>query len=728
MPSDENNKQLFENLLKVARQYLEGKNYQPLTRDELIRKLAITPQNKKLFGRVLRQLQKDGDLTKVEGRYYPPEAPYEAITGTLHMHPRGFGFLQADHPALFPQDIFIPKNLTQNAVHGDRVEVLIDSQNFSDKGPEGRVIAILERSRTHLAGTICEFNPRQQLINAYVPILGATQDVVVEPSEDFDLKIGDRVVLEVIDWGGSGKSIYSRVTHFIGHMDDPSKDIPAAIEEFGLTSEFRLKVKREAKRFGMRVSQSDIKEREDLRSTTCVTIDPETAKDFDDAISLTKDKKGNYHLSVHIADVSHYVHPGSSLDEAAQGRCNSTYFPGTCIPMLPKELSENLCSLKPKVNRLAASVIMKLSPSGKLLDYRMARTVIKSARRFSYGEAREIIQGKRRSVHKPLILLMAELCAILKERRRKRGSVELDVPEFIINVNKQGVPTGFRWEQYDETHQMIEEFMLMANEVVATHLSEENQLIAYRVHEPPDQDNLRDFSRLAATFGFHIPAIPEPEDIQKLFADAKGSPYYDYLSTCYIRSMRMATYSPDNVGHYGLSMTHYCHFTSPIRRYVDILVHRVLFGEPMPEDELQLHARNCSEQERLSARAENSVRLLKKMRLLLAMKKKEPMKVYDGLITRVKPFGFYFELVGMQVEGFIHISKIGQDYYMFDESHNRLIGRRTGETIRPGDEIQAMLLDVDLIRHESFWDLVHQEKEEEIRPKRRERKKKRRKY
>lgn len=700
---------LFQNLLKTVEQFMSGKSYTGLSEYELLQKLSIPEMHQDLFRSVLESMISNGFIELTKGRYVLKSAPINVVKGFLHMHPRGFGFLQAEDQLSHPQDIFIPKHLTQNAVHGDIVEVEINEGVVSEKGPEGRVVAILERARTHMGGII-KVVEKDGATLAYAPMLGAQQRVLVLPSEDFFPKVGDRVVMEVKEWGSKDTETICQISHFIGHISDPSCDIKAAIEEFEIRSDFPKKVMEEAKSFGVQVSQKDIAKREDFRNLVSLTIDPDTAKDFDDAISLTKEK-GIYHLGVHIADVSHYVAEGTALDKEAAIRCNSTYFPGVCVPMLPYELSNNLCSLKPNVNRLTVSVLMDFDAAGNLLSHRMSKSVIKSAKRFTYKEAKLVLDGKKKSKHADQLNLMAELCGLLKKKRYDRGSIEFAIPELVILVDEKGVPTGTDYIEYDITHQLVEEFMLKANEMVATHLSRLTKALTYRIHDIPAEENLKDFSQLATTFGFKLSEIPTSQQLQKLFEEAKETPYGEYLATSYIRKMRLAIYSADNIGHYGLGLDYYCHFTSPIRRYVDLVAHRILFDQELSQEKVAIIAEKCSEQERISAKAEGSVVLLKKLRLLQMMNKNEPDRQYEAVVTKIKNFGVYFEVLELMLESFLHISELENDYYIYDDQKQQLRGKRTGSTFFSGDKITVMLSDINLITRESKWNLVAAKKE-----------------
>ncbi|MBS4169198.1 VacB/RNase II family 3'-5' exoribonuclease [Parachlamydia sp. AcF125] len=700
---------LFQNFLKIVEQFIGGKSFSPATFSELVQKLQIPPKHTEIFEEVLSELVAQGIVRLSRGKYIAQKSQVEVITGVIHMHPRGFGFVRPDDPSTCDQDVFIPRPYTQNAVDGDKVEVTIDTLAFSEKGPEGKVVGIVERGRTHIAGIIKAVYPNGA-VYAYVPLLGTSQQVAVQPLEGQPLHVGDRIIMEVIDWGDKRNEAVCRMSHYLGHISDPSCDIPAAIEEYELRADFPSKAVVEAKNFGKIVLKKDLVGREDLRDLECFTIDPDTAKDYDDALSLSQDAQGHFHLGVHIADVSHYVRPGSALDLEASRRGNSTYFPGFCLPMLPHELSSHLCSLRANVKRLTVSVHMHLDPEGNMLDYRISRSVIKSKKRMTYREAKQILDGQKKSRFKPTLQLMVELCYKLKQKRYERGSIEFAMPDLVVQVNERGVPLGLDTIVYDITHQLVEEFMLKANEVIATHLYQEGKNLPYRIHDVPAAENMRDFSLLASAFGFHLSEAPTPAELQKLFDEALDTPYGQYLATAYIRRMRLAIYSSENVGHYGLGLTHYCHFTSPIRRYIDLVIHRLLFGFEVELPYLERIASECSEQERLSAKAEGSVVLLKKYRLLQEIKQQDPYKQYEAVITRVKNFGFFFEVLDFMLEGFLHVSEIGNDYYVYEDSSLSLQGTRTGQAFTSGTKISVILKEIDFITLESQWHFVTSER------------------
>lgn len=644
-------------------------------------------------------------MVKKKAPLYPKKIEPEIMIGTLRMHHRGFGFVIPENPTAFPQDVFIPKHLTDNAVDGDKVEVAVNPDSSSEKGPEGKILTVLKRGRSHIGATISHINSHGTIIS-YAPILGISKPVAVYPKDDIPLKVGDRVILKILEWGNENKQTFGEVTHLIGHISDPTCDIAAAVEEYDLKDQFTKAAIKEAKKFGNKITKKDLAHREDFTNITTFTIDPETSKDFDDAVSLTKDKKQIYHLGVHIADVAHYVKPDSALDKEAYYRCNSTYFPGSCIPMLPFELSNELCSLKPNVVRLTTSVMMDFDKKGNLLKKRIVRSYIKSAKRFSYEEAKKVLDGKNKSPFLPSLKLMVELCQLLKKKRYERGSIDFSLPDMVIEIDKNGNPTGIKTVEYDITHQLIEEFMLKANETVATYLTELGKPLLYRIHEMPSEEHFQDFFNLARSFGFPLPEKPSTKDLQKLFQKAKKTSFFQQLSIGFIRSMKLAFYSPENVGHYGLSLENYCHFTSPIRRYPDLIIQRLLFEDEDEQIDLKKIALKCSEQERVSFRAEMGVKTLKKLRLLKNYNKEDPFRSYPATITRIKPFGIVFEVTDLMLEGFLHISQLENDYFYYNADRNILTGRGSGKTHKMGEIIHVKVETIDLIHLEAKWSLV----------------------
>lgn len=696
--SSNKDERLKRNFARTILQYISGKRYSPMTADELIAQLAVPASVHETFLGALEQLVKMGELSLSRDRYQLKEEQNLLVTGTISVHPvKGFGFVTVSGIEK-GKDVFIPKHSIGDAVDGDTVE--IEVTDVTPKGPEGRVIAILKRSRSHLGCTILEKMKGHFL--AYAPLLGQQKPIFIQTPKNEKLAEGDRIICKVSDWNSGEDSVLADFVRKIGHISDPSCDATAAIEEFELPDGFTKEAIAEAKAFGKKIAEEG---RLDLTELETVTIDPDTAKDFDDAISLTQDEKGHFFLGVHIADAAWYVKKGSFLDREAFMRCNSTYFPGFCLPMLPEELSNELCSLKPKVKRLTISVLAEFDTEGTLVEYKIVRSCIKSRKRFAYEDAYEILEKRSKNAYLPLLDRMVALCKLFKKKRRDRGSIDFAMSEGKIVVDEKGAPVKIIQVEYDITHQMIEEFMLKANEIVSTHLSKMGKEQIFRIHEEPSPESFEDFYAYARALGFTVPAKPTNADLQKLFIDAKDSPLAPQLSVSFIRSMKQALYSPENIGHYGLALEYYCHFTSPIRRYTDLVIQRVLFNEEDLDSDLTSIAQACSDKERLSMRAENSVVLLKKLRLAAAAFAEEPNKLYSATITRVKPFAVFFELAEFSLEGSIHVSELGNDYFEYNPKTLTFRGSKSGRTYSCGTPISIRLASVDLIRQNAKWEI-----------------------
>lgn len=695
---------LFQNLLKVTYEYITGRRYFPQSKESLSERLRIHSDHGDVFDQVIENLKESGKIVEREQHIHPSveqtNIPQDLVRGSLKVHPRGFGFVEVVD---LEEDVFIPKPYINGAIDGDVVDVWINPESKSEKGPEGKVISIVLRNRSTLVGTVHSVKKNYVLVLS--ALLGSKNLAQVEQPENEPLIVGDRIQLEVTEWGSKEQPTTGKLLKKIGNIEDASCDTTAAILENGIRDDFPKKVLAEALSFGTRITKRDLKGRVDLTDLECFTIDPDTAKDYDDAVSLVENSRG-YVLGVHIADVSHYVQAGSALDVEAQARCNSTYFPDRCVPMLPHELSDNLCSLREGVIRLTVSVFIHLDKKGNTKHWEIVRSYIRSKKRFTYKQAKKILDGQVQSAYKPILKKMVDVCMLLKQKRAERGSVQLYMPELFVHVDEKGAPTHTEIIQYDITHQMIEEFMLKANEIVAIDLSQQKKELTFRVHEEPAKESLREFSALVNAFGYCLPQDPSPIDIQQFFVEIESSSYAEYLATCYIKSMRLACYSPDNIGHYGLSLEHYCHFTSPIRRYVDLVVHRLLFEERQKKEVIKQICKEASERERISARAEGSVAFLKKIRLLKKILEAQPDKYFEAIITRIKAFGVYFDILELMFEGFLHISELQDDYFIYNDESMHLKGKWTHAVYKAGDRLLVRVSRIDLISQEVTWEYV----------------------
>ncbi len=619
----------------------------------------------------------------------------ELMTGRLSLHPKGYGFVQHLETDL---EVFIPKRYVEEAIDGDIVEVEYDPAQKTQKGHEGKITSIIERKRSLLHVIVIDKKGKEKYLG-YSPILGPEKTILIKNSPQ-KLNIKDRVAVTVLSWGSKTEDVESVFVKMLGSIDEAKSDIEATAIDYFLPLSFPKECLQQAEDFGEVVTKKDEEGRVDLTSLETFTIDPKEAKDYDDALSLIE-KDHSSILYVHIADVSHYVKPGTPIDIEAKKRGNSTYLPGRCLPMLPENLSNHLCSLKAKVKRLAVTVELHFNKSGDLLHYKVYRSVIKSQTRFTYEEAKEVLDGQKKSEHAPTLIKMVGLCEKLKLKRKERGSFDFAMPDLRLIIDKEGNPTHFERVEYDITHQLVEEFMLKANEMVAVYLQEQNKPTLFRVHDSPAEDkidNLYDFIRKV---GFSLPMKPTFDDLRDVFEKAKNSPHSYHLSVNFIRSMKLAYYSEENVGHFGLSLDHYLHFTSPIRRYSDLIVHRGVFDEPL--DNLKSVAKHVSGQERNSFKAESSLLHLKKLRLIDHFFDKDPYRKYEATIVKCKPMGFFFELKDFFLEGFIHISEIGKDYYIFYPATEIIEGDRTKQRFATGQTILVELESIDLVYKECGW-------------------------
>jgi ribonuclease R len=685
----------------LIKQVIEKKGQPSFELQDLQKIFRLPKKLKTLLELFLDELVKEGKLEKKEDSYSiartqtKPSSLVENFTGKIAIHHLGFGFV-----TLKNFDVFIPKHLVLDAMDQDVVEVeILSLEGRNKKGPEGRVIKVVQRNRCYVVATVVEIKPGS--LKVRVSLQGESQ-LALLPSPPEKIEIGDRLLLEVHSLRNQLHLIFEKR---LGSIFDPLKDLEVIKEEFNLPKSFPKEAVDEANSFDPDITFKKHSSRRDLTDLFTVTIDPKTAKDFDDALSIEKTTDG-YRLFVHVADASYYVKKGGHLDLEAIKRKNSVYLLGTCIPMLPPILADNLCSLKEGVNRLAVTVEMDLNAKGELINSQIYRSIIKSNHRLSYEQAFEILHETAKSKLKDHLLLMKELALHFKAIKHQRGAVDLSLSELVWKLGDDGVPTGFEISHYDITHQLVEEFMLKANEIIATTLKNKEVSLIYRVHESPSAETMQEFKNFCIRLGLKIPEQIGGPILAKIFDEHRESAFIQELTTRYIRSMRLATYSTDTVGHHGLMLENYTHFTSPIRRYVDIIIHRLLFNETYTQEQLDEIAKSSSELERHSARAESSYLQLKKLRYLDRKHKNDPDRIYRGAITKIKPFGIVFDVKDFGVEGFIHISDLGEDYYEFNPKKEKITGKRTAKTFNIGDHFDIKIDGVNLLFQEIHWKLT----------------------
>jgi ribonuclease R len=683
----------------------------PSTARELLQRLKIPRDQRATVRRLLKELVAAGHLIQTRGNRFGLPDLMNLVVGRVQTHPRGFGFVVPDRPVDgVTGDIFISGSNLNQAMHGDRVMARVE-RTREDRA-EGRILRILERGASSIVG---RFDIDDSGMGFLVPFdRRLIVDVQIPADERRDAKPGDMVVVEITRWPTPTRSPLGRVVEVLGDIDEPGVDNEIIIRKYGLPDEHGPEAIEEAKRLGSSVKDRDIKGRTDFRSTLTVTIDGEHARDFDDAITIERLPQGSYRLGVHIADVSHYVPEGAALDEEAYERGTSVYFPERAVHMFPSELSTGLCSLNPHVDRLVQSCLMEIDKEGTVVRYEIHDGVIHSDARMTYTEVNAILTDHdeptiaRYQQLVPMFETMRELFEILHQRRRRRGSIDFDLKEPEIVMDDEGMVEEIIAAERNIAHRIIEEFMLVANETVAGHLDGHDVTTLYRVHEQPDPLKVEEFEEFVSTLGYSLGSAPnavKPRDFQRLVERIAGKPEEKPIAFLMLRTMQKARYDPSNLGHFGLAADSYTHFTSPIRRYPDLVVHRSLREsrqgmsvERQEEltDELPEIARHTSERERRATDAERELVQWKKVRFMADKLGEE----FDGYITGVAAFGVYVELVEHFVEGMVHVSTMADDYYRFIERAHVLRGENTGRTYRLGDRVRVQVIKVDMERRQ----------------------------
>ena len=694
-----------EQLLTAIRDRIDH----PATARELVQRLKIPRDQRSTLKRLLNGLVDAGHLIQTRGNRFGLPDRMNLVVGRVSTHPRGFGFVVPDRPIEGAGgDIYIAGANLNQAMHGDRVVARIE-RTREDRA-EGRIVRILERGSSSIVG---RFEVDESGMGYLVPFdRKMIMDVMIPGEERNDARAGDMVVVEITRYPTSTRSALGRVLDVLGDIEEPGVDTEIIIRKYGIADAHGEAAVEEAKRLGGSVRDRDLRGRTDFRPATTVTIDGEHARDFDDAITIEKLPNGHYWLGVHIADVAHYVPEGSALDEEAAERATSVYFPERAVHMFPAELSTGLCSLNPNVDRLVQSCLMEIDRSGTVVRYEIHDGVIHSDARMTYTEVNAILTDRDPALMKkyaPLVGMfetMQELFKILNGRRRRRGSIDFDLKEPEIILDDEGLVEQIIALERNVAHRIIEEFMLVANETVAQHLDDNGVPTLYRIHEQPDPLKVEQFDEFITTMGYSLGAAANavrPRHFQKLVERIAGEPEEKPIAFLMLRTMQKARYDPSNMGHFGLAASSYTHFTSPIRRYPDLIVHRTLreSRQGMPGDrieelteDLPEIARHTSERERRANDAERELVQWKKVRFMADKVGDE----FDGYVTGVTAFGLYVELVQHFVEGMVHVSTMADDYYRFIERQHILRGENTGRVYRLGDHVTVQVIKVDMER------------------------------
>ena len=698
-------------------EFMREEAYRPMDIQELVSVFDINPDEYRAFKKTLKTMEKEGLIFRTKKDKFALPERLGLITGKLQAHAKGFGFLIPEVEG--EKDVFIPSSFINGAMNGDRILVQITREDKNGKKREGEVIQILERANTKIIGVYEDSKNFGFVIAEDTRI---SQDIFISKKDRNGAKDGDVVVVEITKWPEKRRSPEGVVKEVLGQKGDKGLDILTIIKKYGLPEEFPPKVQAFASGIDEEIPLKEYKRRKDLRDVRMVTIDGEDAKDLDDAVSIERLDNGRYRLGVHIADVSHYVREKNPLDKEALKRGTSVYLIDRVIPMLPKKLSNGICSLNPKVDRLTLSCIMDIDSSGKVLDHEIVESVIRTNERMTYTDVTKILKDNDPELSKRYEYLlddfkaMEELCNILYKKRTKRGAIDFEFEESKIILNEFGKPIDIKPYEREIANRIIEEFMLVCNETVAEHMFWSHLPFVYRIHEDPDEEKLEKFREFIYNLGYIVKWNGEvkPRNLQEILEKVRGKKEETVVSTLLLRSMMRAKYSPECVGHFGLAAKYYCHFTSPIRRYPDLQIHRIIkeFINGKIDDDrskkltalVDYAARQSSETENIATEAEREVDDLKKAEYMLDRIGEE----FEGIVSSVTSFGMFVELPNT-IEGLIHITALDDDYYIYDENHLCLMGERTKKIYRLGDFVKVRCSKVDIPNREIYFDMVEDE-------------------
>ena len=696
--------------------HLAEKAKRPLKQKEIARGLDVGDDRYPELKESLKRLTDEGRIYKIKGQRYAVPEQINLVVGRMDSTKKGAGFVVPDRKS-DEEDLFVPPHKMGSATHRDRVVARIEKRKGKGQNPEGSVIRVLERAREQVVGTI-QMGKRFGFVVPDNPRLSF--DVYVAQEDLAQAEEGEKVVVAIDDWGDGTKNPEGHVVEVLGAPDEPGVDIVSIIYAHGLDQEFPEEVERAAERIEPDL-ESEAKRRLDLRDKLVFTIDPADAKDFDDALSIERKGDDGFEVGIHIADVSHYVKPGSTIDDEAFERATSVYLVDRVIPMLPERLSNDLCSLRPEEDRLAYSVIVRMNGEADVLDYRIIETVINSDFRLSYAEAQSLIESApEQEEHKELLWELQTLRRLAKKLRRKRaerGSLDFDLPEAIVELDEEGFPIDIQESVRLDSMRLIEEFMLLANETVARHATERKVPFVYRVHDKPAPEKVQQIRDFVGALGYHLPKSDDgldPKRFSEIIEKARGTREEELINTVILRSMKQARYETENAGHFGLASDNYTHFTSPIRRYPDLVVHRILkaleAGERWKDDEkrarqeawLERACEHSSSEERVAVQAERDSIDLKKVEFM----ERHLGDEFDGKISGVTSFGFFVRLDEYFVEGLVHMHELDDDYYVFHEDRYSLVGRNTGTTYTLADPVRVKVTGVNKDQRQIDFELL----------------------
>ncbi|MFH5834592.1 ribonuclease R [Proteiniclasticum sp. C24MP] len=691
---------------------LSAHSYNPMNTDELANVLGLEKNEKKELRKVIDGLMKEGVVIKIKKEKIVLPEEYGVYTGRIDVNKRGFGFVARGEGK---EDIFVPENAMKTAMHGDKVQVKVMRENAGSRRAEGEVLQIIERKNNKIIGVYEE----SKAFGFVVPEdTKMHHDVFINKKNRNFAENGDVVVVEITKWPEKGRNPEGLITEILGKKGDKGVDILTVVKKYSLPEEFSPEVIGYTDRIPEEVPQKEIERRRDLRHEMIMTIDGADAKDLDDAVSVVRLQNGNFKLSVHIADVTHFVKEGSPIDKEAFKRATSVYLLDLVIPMLPKKLSNNLCSLNPFEPKLTLSCDMVIDPQGKVVEYDIYESIIESKLRATYAGVTRVLKGEMdEELEKykefiPMIKDMEELQHILEKKRERRGAIEFDFPESKITLDKLGKPVDVSLYPREISNKMIEEFMLACNETVAEHMFWAHVPFIYRIHEEPDEEKLKAFTEFSFNLGYPVKLFAgvQPKMLQEILEKVKGEPAEPVLSKLLLRSMMQARYAPENIGHFGLAATYYSHFTSPIRRYPDLQIHRIikefLNGELDEKRAKKLipivaeASKQASEMERVAVEAERELDALKKAEFM----KNHVGETFEGIISSVTNFGLFVELPNT-IEGLIHITSLYDDYYVYDDRYMTLIGERSGRKFSLGEKIEVLVSNVNLDSREIFFEV-----------------------